>query len=238
MREMLEAHVREELGGDEALFRKVIPGYPPYGKRMLRDNHWYRMLRRENVTLETDRIARVEPDAVVMQDGRRHEVDVIILATGFQASKMLWPMEIIGREGRSIRDLWGNDDPRAYMGMTVPGFPNLFVTYGPNTNLAHGGSIIFHAECQVRYIAQALREMLENDIAALEVRQEVHDAYNEKVDAACRNMVWSHPGVTNWYKNARNRVTVTSPWRLLDYWKMTREFRSEEYTARSLAETG
>jgi hypothetical protein len=81
-----------------------------------------------------------------MEDGTTHEADVIIMATGFHASKMLWPMEITGRGGRTIRGVWGDDDPRAYLGITVPGFPNLFLTYGPNTNLAHGGSIIFHAD--------------------------------------------------------------------------------------------
>ena len=235
MREMLVAHMRAELDGDEALLAKVTPGYPPYGKRMLRDNHWYRMLKRPNVTLETGRIARVEADGILMQDGTRHPLDILILATGFQASKMLWPMEITGAGGRSIRDIWGEDDPRAYMGMTVPGVPNLFITYGPNTNLAHGGSIIFHTECQVRYICQALREMLEHDIETLEVRREVHDDYNVKVDAACQRMVWAHPGVTSWYKNKHNRVTVTSPWRLLDYWSMTREFQPQEFIARSPA---
>ncbi len=232
MRDMLVAHMRAELEGDEELLAKVTPGYPPYGKRMLRDNHWYRMLKRPNVTLETGRIAQVERDGIRMQDGSFHPQHVIILATGFQASKMLWPMEIVGAEGRSIRDLWGDDDPRAYMGMTVPGFPNLFITYGPNTNLAHGGSIIFHTECQVRYICQALREMLEHDLTTLDVRPEVHDAYNVKVDAACQRMVWAHPGVTSWYKNRHNRVTVTSPWRLLDYWRMTREFQPDDYIAR------
>jgi 4-hydroxyacetophenone monooxygenase len=231
MREMIVDYVRGELGGDEELLAKVIPAYPPYGKRMLRDNYWYRMLKRPNVTLVNEGIAEITEDAIVMADGTRHPVDAIILATGFQASKMLWPMEIAGRGGRTIRDAWGDDDPRAYLGITVPGFPNLFVTYGPNTNLAHGGSIIFHHECQVRYIQQALREMIEGGHATLEVRQEVHDDYNRLVDEKCRTMVWSHPGVTSWYKNRHNRVTVTSPWRLLDYWQLTRDFVPEEYRA-------
>ncbi len=231
MREMMIDYIRNELDGDEDLLAKVIPPYPPYGKRMLRDNHWYRMLKRPNVELITDAITRITEDHIVTADGSTHEVDVIIMATGFHASKMLWPMEITGRGGQTIRGTWGNDDPRAYLGITVPGFPNLFLTYGPNTNLAHGGSIIFHAECQVRYIAQALRDMIENGYSALEVRTEVHDEYNIRLDEACRNMVWAHPGVTSWYKNRHNRVTVTSPWTLLDYWKLTRQFVPQEYHA-------
>jgi 4-hydroxyacetophenone monooxygenase len=230
MRQMLIEHIRNELDGDEDLLAKVIPPYPPYGKRMLRDNYWYRMLRRPNVDLVTDAIDHIGKDSIVMTDGTEHKVDVIIMATGFHASKMLWPMDIKGRGGRSIRDAWGDDDPRAYLGITVPGFPNLFLTYGPNTNLAHGGSIIFHAECQVRYIAEALREMIENGHTTLEVRPEVHDEYNRRLDDACRNMVWAHPGVTSWYKNRHNRVTVTSPWTLLEYWNLTRHFVTEQYT--------
>jgi 4-hydroxyacetophenone monooxygenase len=229
MREMMIDHIRKELDGDEDLLAKVVPPYPPYGKRMLRDNYWYRMLKRPNVELITDAIDHIAEDSIVMKDGTVHPVDVIVMATGFAASKMLWPMEIAGRGGRTIRGTWGDDDPRAYLGITVPGFPNLFLTYGPNTNLAHGGSIIFHTECQVRYIVQAIRDMIENGHATLEVRQDVHDDYNTKLDEACRTMVWSHPGVTSWYKNKDNRVTVTSPWTLLDYWKLTKQFQPAEY---------
>ena len=229
MRELIVDYVRDELGGDEALLAKVIPGYPPYGKRMLRDNYWYRMLIRENVALETDPISHITGDSIVMRDGTVHPVDVIILATGFQASRMLWPLDIRGREGRTIRGEWGDDDPRGYLGITVPHFPNLFLIYGPNTNLAHGGSILFHTECQVRYIMQALREMIEQGYATVEVRQDVHDLYNHRLDEKAQSMVWAHPSVTSWYKNDRNRITVTSPWRLLDYWAMTRHFVPEDF---------
>jgi 4-hydroxyacetophenone monooxygenase len=229
LRELLEAHIAAEVGGALELIAKATPPYPPYGKRMLRDNHWYRMLTRPNVELITDRIDHIEKDAVVTADGRRHNVDVLVLATGFQAQRMLMPMHIEGRGGRTIRDAWGDEDPRAYLGITVPGFPNLFLLYGPNTNLAHGGSAVFHSECQIRYTMQALRALIENGHAALEVRPEPFLAYQEKVDTAHRNMVWSHPRVTSWYKNSAGRVTVTSPWRLVDYRNLTAEFRPEDY---------
>jgi 4-hydroxyacetophenone monooxygenase len=228
-RDLLIAHITKELGERTDLLPKVVPDYPPYGKRMLRDNHWYRMLTRPNVDLVTERIDHIDPDAIVTRDGARHPAEMIVLATGFQAGRMLWPMQICGREGDTLRDRWGDDDPRAYLGITTPGFPNLFMLYGPNTNLGHGGSIIFHTECQVHYIMQALREMLEHDIASLECRQAPHDAYNARVDAAHRNMVWSHGGVGNWYKNARGRVIANSPWRLVDYWAFTRGFSSTDF---------
>jgi 4-hydroxyacetophenone monooxygenase len=229
LREQLEAHIATEVGGDPELMAKAIPQYPPYGKRMLRDNHWYRMLKRPNVELVTDRINHIERNAVVTADGERHELDVLVLATGFQAQRLLTPMHIEGRNGRTIRNEWGAEDPRAYLGITAPGFPNLFLLYGPNTNLAHGGSAVFHSECQIRYIMQALRELIEGGHAALEVRPEPFCAYQDKVDAAHRNMVWSHPGVTSWYKNRAGRVTMVSPWRLVDYRNLTAEFRPEDY---------
>jgi 4-hydroxyacetophenone monooxygenase len=161
MRELIVDYVRGELDGDERLLAKVIPGYPPYGKRMLRDNHWYRMLKRGNVALETDPISHVTEDAIVMKDGTVHPADVIILATGFQASRMLWPLDIRGAAGTRSAATGATTTRAAYLGIAAPNYPNLFLVYGPNTNLAHGGSIIFHTECQVRYIAQALREMVE-----------------------------------------------------------------------------
>src|SRR5215210_5615875 len=112
MRELIVDYVRRELDGDERLLAKVIPSYPPYGKRMLRDNYWYRMLKRPNVELVTGSISHVTEDSIVMEDGTTHPIDVIIMATGFQASKMLWPMEIRGRGGRTIRSIWGRRPAR------------------------------------------------------------------------------------------------------------------------------
>ena len=229
MREALIGHIASELDGDEALMAKVIPEYPPYGKRMLRDNHWYRMLKRPNVELVTGRIDHIAEDGVVMDDGSSHPADVIVFATGFQASRMQWPMDIRGRGGVTIREVWGDDDPRAYLGMTAPGFPNLFFAYGPNTNLVHGGSIFFQAECQVNHIMQALREMIEQGHSTIEVRRRVHDDYNERVDQACRSLSWGQPSVNNWYQNKTHRVFANSPWRLVDYWEMTRDFDPTDY---------
>jgi 4-hydroxyacetophenone monooxygenase len=237
VRKQLEAHIASEVNHDPELIRKATPDYPPYGKRMLRDNHWYRMLTRANVELVDCGIDHVEADAVVDKDGVRHEADIIVLATGFQARRLLWPMHIEGRNGATIRERWGEDDPRAHLGITVPEFPNFFVIYGPNTNLAHGGSAVFHSECQIRYIVQGLRELIESGNGALEVKPEPFWDYQDKVDTAHRGMVWSHPGVTSWYKNKSGRVTANSPWRLVDYRNMTAVFDKDEYefTSRPVA---
>lgn len=116
--------------------------------------------------------------------------------------------------------------------MTVPGFPNMFVLYGPNTNLSHGGSIFFHAECQTRHILLCLRELIESGKTLIECKQGVHDDYNKRVDAAHEKMIWTHGGMNTWYRNKRGRVTTNSPWRIIDYWNMTRTLNQDDYVIR------
>ena len=223
MRVLFTDYLKRQVGDDPVLLEKVVPRYPPFGKRMLQDNgSWLAALKRENVELVTEGIEQITRDAVVCENGERYPVDVIVFATGFHANKFLWPMQIVGRDGVELAERWG-DDPRAYLGITVPGFPNLFCLYGPGTNLAHAGSIIFHSECQMRYIMGCIQALLENGFATLECRQDVHDAFNEKLDQALARTVWSHPGMNSWYKNSQGRVTTTSPWRLLDYWRWTKQ---------------
>jgi 4-hydroxyacetophenone monooxygenase len=222
-REQLTAYLREQLAGRDDLIAKAMPDYPPYGKRILIDNGWFEALRRDHVTLVTQAVARVEGDEIVTATGARHRADVAILATGFEVSRMLGPMSVHGRGGATIADAWAGDDPRAHLGLTVPGFPNLFLLVGPGTGLAHGGSLFFVAECQVRYVTQLLVRMAEQAIDAVEVRRDVHDAFIRRFDAEHAELVWSHPGMRNWYRNDAGRVFVPMPWRLVDYWTLTRE---------------
>lgn len=225
-------YIRQEVGDDPELFAKAVPSYPPFGKRMLQDNgSWLVTLKRDNVELVTESIREIRADAIVCDDGRCHEVDVIVFATGFHANKFLWPMEIVGSSGVSLNEVWG-DDPRAYLGITVPDFPNLFCLYGPATNLAHAGSIIFHSECQVRYVMGCIQAILDGEFASIECKREVHDEYNRRLDAALGQTVWAHPGMTSWYKNKEGRVTTTSPWRLVDYWKWTKAPDLEDFHLR------
>lgn len=229
MRERFTAYIEAQVGDDPELLAKVVPSYPPFGKRMLQDDgSWLAALKRPNVELVTDGIEKLTEAGIVGRDGRLHELDVIVFATGFHANRFLWPIEVIGRDGLKLRELWG-DDPAAYLGITVPGFPNLFCLYGPATNLAHAGSIIFHSECQVRYVMGCLRALLEGGHTTLECRQEVHDAFDERLREALSRMVWEHPGMSSWYKNSQGRVTTTSPWLLLDYWRWTREPDLRDY---------
>lgn len=223
------AYIESQLEDRPDLVDKVVPSYPPFVKRMLQDNgSWLATLKRDDVELVADAAERVEPDAIVCRDGRRLEVDVIVFATGFEANRFLAPIEVVGREGRVLAEVWG-DDPGAYLGITMPGFPNLYCLYGPGTNLAHAGSIIFHSECQVRYVMSALEAMVERGERVFECRRDVFDDYIRRMDARHAELVWSHPGASSWYKNAKGRVTTTSPWRLVDYWRWTRAFDPADY---------
>jgi 4-hydroxyacetophenone monooxygenase len=222
-------HIRQQLGDRDDLWDKVMPTYPPYGKRILIDNGWYHAVARDDVNLVADGVVEVDGNAIITADGSRYEVDVLILATGFQNRRFLFPMEVHGADGKSLRDLWGDDDAFAYLGMTVPNFPNFFIMVGPNTALGHGGSLIFVTECEVNYITRLLVTMLEQDIAAIDCRSDVFEAYNARVDEAHSRMIWTHRGMTNWYRNAAGRVVATTPWRLLDYWKMTHRPALDDY---------
>jgi 4-hydroxyacetophenone monooxygenase len=215
-------YIASELGDRKELVDKVVPTYPPFGKRMLMDNGWYRMLRNERVKLVSDSIVEIGPDRIITKDGAEYEADVLVVATGFDVLRFLTAFEVHGRSGQSLREVWNDDDARAYLGLAMPDFPNFFCLYGPNLQPGHGGSLIFVVEMQMRYIMDLLKQMLNQGIGAVECRQDVHDAYNERVDEAHANMVWTHPGMETYYRNARGRVVVNGPYRNATFYEMTR----------------
>ena len=223
-RQMFTDWIVSQIGDDDPdLLAKVIPDYPATGKRTLQDNgSWLTTLTRPDVDLVREGIDHIEADAVVTADGVRHDVDVIVFATGFQANRFLFPIEVVGRDGTVLAERWG-ERPSAYLGITVPGFPNLFCMYGPGTNLAHGGSLIFHSECQMRYITGCLDLLVSSGAKAMEPRPEVHDAYYQRTQQELKGLVWSHPSIRHsWFKNADGDIHVLSPWRLVDYWAWTK----------------
>ncbi len=230
VRETISAHIRSELEGRPDLLAKVVPDFPPWGKRMLRDTHWYKMLKRDNVQLIDRGVTRLTDNELVDSDGKAYPVDVVIWATGFNAGEGMTPMFITGKSGKALREVWKNKDgPRAYMGMTVPDFPNMFIIGGPNTGMSHGGGVFFFAELQARYIAQCIREVVERKADAIEVRQHVHDLYNENLDRAHEGLVWKSSGVSTWYKNDSGRVIALLPWRVIDFWRITGAMNVEDF---------
>jgi len=221
VRALLTEYLNTEFGDRPDLLEKVVPTYPPGAKRMLRDNGiWARTLKRANVQLVTDPIAEITPTGVITGEGQEHPVDVIVYGTGFHASKFLTPMTVTGRSGIDLHEQW-NGDARAYLGITIPGFPNLFCLYGPNTNIVINGSIVYFSECEVRYVLGCLKTLFEDGHRALEVRKDVHDEFNQRVDAENRVMAWGWSQVNSWYKNERGRVAQNWPFTLLEYWQRT-----------------
>ncbi|HVW42442.1 MAG TPA: NAD(P)/FAD-dependent oxidoreductase [Amycolatopsis sp.] len=229
-RTTLSAHMERILDGRPDLIERVVPDYPPFGKRMLIDNGWCETLLRSNVELVTEPIEKITADGVVTGGGSAHDCDVIVFATGFEAQRLLAPMDIIGADGKSIRDVWGDDDPRAYLGITVPGFPNLFCLYGPGTNSAHGGSLLMTIEAQVAYIIRLISQLGGQGGKFVDCKAEPYEAYNQALDDAHAKMVWTHPGMRNWYRNAKGRVVTNTPWRQVDYLAMTRTPDLDDYT--------
>jgi 4-hydroxyacetophenone monooxygenase len=227
---MFTEWITSQVGDDPKLLAKVVPDYPATGKRTLQDNgSWLRTLVRDDVDLVRTPIARIDPDAVVTEDGVRHPVDVIAYATGFQATKVLWPMSIVGRDGEALAERWG-ERPAAYLGITVPGFPNFFCMYGPGTNLASGGSLVFHSECQMRYITGCLEQLIEGGHRSMEPSPDKTAGWVQRTQAEMSKMVWAQPSIKHsFYKNAYGEIYTLSPWRLVDYWTWTREPDPEDF---------
>jgi 4-hydroxyacetophenone monooxygenase len=228
-RRALTSYIEEELGDRTDLLAKVVPTYPPFGKRMLLDNRWFRTIARDHVTVETSRLEEVRPHSVVAGSGDEYEVDVVVWATGFDVVRFLVPIEIVGRDGVQLHDLWANDDAKAYLGTAIPGFPNFFVLYGPNTQFGHGGSLITLMERQVHYLLTALAQMFANNVTTLEVRADVHQDYNARIDEAHERMVWTHKGMDTYYRNARGRVVVNNPFRMQEFWQLTDTANLDDY---------
>lgn len=228
-RRMFTRYIETELADRPDLVEKVLPNYPPFGKRMLMDNGWYRMLTKSNVELVSDGISEITENSVVDSSGTAHEADVLLVATGFDVLRFLSTYEIRGRNGLRLRDFWNDDDARAYLGMAVPGFPNLFTLYGPNTQPGHGGSLLYVIERQMHYIVNLMTQMFAEDVETVEVRPEIFEEFNVGVDRAHENMVWTHEGMETYYRNSRGRVTVNLPYRNVDLYHLTERANLDEF---------
>jgi cation diffusion facilitator CzcD-associated flavoprotein CzcO len=200
-------HMRRQVR-DPALREALTPDFPLGCKRILISNDFYPALTRPNVRVVTSPIERIEKDALVTADGERHPADTLVWATGFRTTEFLAPMEVRGSGGRMLQDAW-KDGAEAYLGVAVSGFPNLFILYGPNTNLGHN-SIIFMVECQVSYVLQCIQALARRGLASLEVRQDAMARFNQEVQAMASDTVWD-ADCGNWYKTAAGRITNNWP---------------------------
>lgn len=223
-RQMFTGWITDQVGDDQELLAKVLPDYPATGKRTLQDNGtWLKTLRRDNVDLNREPIRRITPQAVQTEDGVLHEVDVIIYATGFRHTEVLWPMRVTGRDGTDLHTLWGTR-PYAYLGITVPRFPNFFLLYGPGAHLAHGGSLIFNSELEMRYIDACLAKLAGEGLHSIEPSAEAAAEWHRATQEAIAQTVWAHPSIKHsYFKNADGEIHTVSPWRLDEYWSAVRE---------------
>ncbi|MDA0160963.1 NAD(P)/FAD-dependent oxidoreductase [Solirubrobacter ginsenosidimutans] len=212
---------------DPSLRRRVTPTDHVGCKRVMLTDDWYPALARPHVSLISSGVSAITPGGVVARDGVERPADVLVLATGFKSHEFVAPMEITGRDGRTLADAW---DPvaRAYLGVTVPSFPNLFLLYGPNTN-GGTGSVISTIESSIAHVLAALRELERAGASTIEVRPEAADAFNASVRAALAGTVW-HSGCTNWYVDADGNDPSNWPWTWTEYRRRTAELAPDAYT--------
>ena len=219
------AHLRRQVR-DPALRAKLVPQFPIGAKRVLFNDDYYPTLTRPNVALVTDAIERIEPDGVRTGTGTLHAADVIIYATGFKSTDFLAPMRITGRDGLDLRQEWSRG-ARAYLGVTVSGFPNFFMLYGPNTNLGHN-SILVMIEAQVGYILDVLEQMRARGLRRIDVKRDVLEAYNHSLQQDLARSVWAATGAS-WYKLADGTITNNWPHSTIRYQRLLRSARLEDF---------
>jgi cation diffusion facilitator CzcD-associated flavoprotein CzcO len=211
---------------DPALRAKVTPRDEVGCKRIMLTDAWYPTLTRPDVELVADHIAEITPTGVRTEDGVERPADVLVLATGFKSHAFVAPMEIAGVDGRTLAQEWA-DVARAYLGLTVPGFPNLFLLYGPNTN-GGAGSVIYTIECGMAHVLSALEELDRAEAAAIEVRREAAEAFDRELRAALQATVW-HTGCTSWYVDENGNDPSNWPWLDTTYRRRTARIEPGSY---------
>jgi 4-hydroxyacetophenone monooxygenase len=224
LREDLIAYIKAEVGDRQDLIDHLIPDYMPFARRPVVDNGWYRALTRDNVELVCDPIARLTPTGIVTQDGTERAVEVIITATGYDVAKYLWPARYLGAGGLDVQDFWSKDGARAYLGMMIPHFPNMFMLYGPNSQPVSGGTgLPVWYVVWASYVAKCLTRMLETGASTVEVTQEAFEAINKDLDVeAAKTILMREEGAPdkNYYVNSFGRVQVSAPWYGPEYHRM------------------
>ncbi len=218
-------HLERQVA-DPALRAKLMPGYRLGCKRILLSDDFYPAITQDNVEVVTDRIREVRPASIVTEDGVERQVDTIICATGFHVTDMPAAAYVCGRGGQTLADAW-RDGPRAYLGTTVAGFPNLFLLIGPNTGLGHS-SMVFMIESQLAYILDCLRLMDRQGARAVEVRPEAQSAFNDELQRRMQGTVWTS-GCSSWYLDASRHNSTLWPGFTWEYRRRTRRFDAANY---------
>lgn len=229
LRQQLTESIERQVEDRPDLLAKMIPTYPPGSKRMTRDNGaWVSALKQPHVDLVTDPIARITKNGIVTSDESEREFDLIVYATGFQASDYLAPIEVRGKNGLDLHEFWGGD-ARAYMGVNIPGFPNLFMLMGPNTGVVVNGSSLFMGECTAEYSVACIGSMLANDALAMDCTRSAMDEFVDYVDAGNKLKAWGVSTVNTWYRNSHGRASQVWPYSLREFYDVTHSLNSEAY---------
>ena len=224
VRNMLLDYIKSETGGRQDLIDKLIPDYAPMVRRPIVDNGWYRALTRDNVELVTEDIVRFTDTGMETADGVHHDLDVVISATGYDIVKYLWPAEYFGRNGVNLHEKWEEESPMAYVGMMVPGFPNLFTLYGPNSQPVSGGvALPAWYQMWAGFVARCLIGIIEQGKQTVEVTDEAFRDYNEKLVEESQKliMVTEEASAKKNYYVQNGRMQVNAPWETCDYYRMT-----------------
>lgn len=230
LKDTLTKFIEFKVGDRKDILEKVMPDHPPLARRLVIDNEWYDTLCRDNVDLVKAGVTELTPTGLIDSDGNEHEFDLIVFAAGFKVSEYLWPTYYQGRGGANLKELWAKDGARAYMGYALPGFPNLFMVYGPNAQTRVGSAhSVF--EMNSRYICNLITRVIESGDQAVEVKREAYDAYNAEMDDHMETVLWkAEKGGGGYYLNKYGRPGVSMPWTLLEYYERTREPDYDQYT--------
>lgn len=230
-------HLRQQVS-DAAVRKDLTPDFNPGCKRLLISNTWFPALQRANVELVTQAVGGIAPNGVVGTDGRLYPCDVIIWGTGFKATEFVAPMRIygapspttatdVGTTAPELGSVWRGNPAASHLGITVAGFPNLFMLVGPNTGLGHN-SIIFMIECQVDYVVKALASLRDRKQPVLQLRADVQRADYAAIQQKMKGTVWSS-GCKSWYQHADGHIDTLWPGYTWEYWLKTRRFESADY---------
>jgi cation diffusion facilitator CzcD-associated flavoprotein CzcO len=222
-------HLRRQVP-DPALRAKLTPRYRMGCKRVLPSNDYYPALTEGNVELLVGGVSEVRPGSVVCEDGTERQVDTIIFGTGFHVTDSPALERIRGRDGRSLAELW-RGSPKAHLGTTVAGFPNMFMLLGPGTGLGHN-SVVFMIECQIGYLLDCLRTMGRLGVESVEVRSSAQEASSADADRRLAGTVWATGGCASWYQDASGRLSTLWPGGTWRYRRRMRRFDPEEYVLR------
>jgi 4-hydroxyacetophenone monooxygenase len=232
-REERVAFIRRKMASRPDLVEKLIPPHPPFSTRPVQvdsDYCLYDALLRDNVTLVDDGIDRVGARGIRTMNGTEHEVDVIVYATGFRANECLWPMEVRGRHGATVEDVWSEDGPRAYIGSMVPGFPNLFMIYGPNMNSYGGLSVINLQEMATRFALECIKRLIMDGKSSVDVIEGAYWRYNEQLDAREKRKIYTDPRARSYYMNEHGRSAVNCPFPGNEMWHRLRQPNFDDMT--------